>query len=195
MNPQLLFLPLFLIQTSFAEWKPVSGTLLTPWGAKTDPVKAWQEYARPQLRREGWTNLNGLWDYKIAPKGEENAAAMGGKGEAGKKEEGAAAWGRILVPFCPESALSGVGRLVAPDEALWYRRDLPVAAVAGRRTLLHFEAVDYEARVWVNGAEVGHHVGGFAPFSCDITGALKDKGNTLAVRVDDDVGEQQPEAR
>jgi beta-galactosidase len=153
-----------------ADWKPVSGTLLTPYGQKLDVSSVWQEYPRPQLRREKWSNLNGLWNYAIIGL------------EAGKPET----WdGEILVPFCPESALSGVGKLLEPDQALWYQRELAVKPVSGKRTLLHFEAADYRTTVWVNGVEVGKHVGGHTPFAFDITSALKADGNRLMVRVED----------
>lgn len=143
--------------------------MLTPWAAGVNPGKVWSEYPRPMLERAEWTNLNGLWSYAVTGK---DAASPGD-------------WaGEILVPFCPESALSGVGRLIEPDQSLWYRRGLP-APVAGKRTLLHFEAVDYECSVRVNGVEVGTHRGGHTPFSFDITDALKPDGNELLVRVHD----------
>ena len=144
--------------------------MLTPWGAKLDPAAVWAEYPRPQLQRKNWTNLNGLWSYAIAAK------------DAPTPE----AWtGEILIPFCPESSLSGVGKLIEPDQSLWYQRSLPAKPVAGERTLLHFDAVDYETTVWVNGKEVGKHTGGNTPFSFDITPALTTGANKLVVRVHD----------
>ncbi len=110
----------------------------------------------------------------------ENAAAIGSQFD-----------GKILIPFCPESALSGVGRLIDPGEALWYQRELPCKPVAGERALLHFEAVDYETTVWVNDKEVGRHVGGNTPFSFDITAALAGAGNKILVRVTDATGGYQ----
>ncbi|MDB6077942.1 MAG: glycoside hydrolase family 2 sugar binding protein, partial [Akkermansiaceae bacterium] len=87
---------------------------------------------------------------------------------------------------CLESKLCGVQRLLQPYEALWYRRPLDLAPVAGQRTMLNFEAVDYRTKVWVNGQEVGTHTGGNLPFSFDITDALKPSGNELVMRVEDD---------
>lgn len=142
---------------------------MTQWGNELKADAAWQEYPRPQMQRRDWTNLNGLWDYAVTAKAETTPAEWAGQ---------------ILVPFCPESSLSGVGRLIEPSEALWYKRSLP-GPTDGKRTILTFEAVDHRATVWVNGKRVGSHTGGFTPFSYDITHALKADGNELLVRVDD----------
>ena len=117
------------------------------------------EYPRPQFVREDWLCLNGSWGF------EADQADTGL--ERGLLDRELA--GRILVPFAPESTLSGIG---ATDflEAVWYRREITVpAGWAGRRVLLHFQAVDHDATVWVDGVEVGRHRGGFTGFSCDIT--------------------------
>lgn len=152
-----------------AAWQPVAGGMMTPWGKDVTVDSAWKEYPRPQMERADWANLNGLWSYAVTP----------------KQEAPPAKWdGQILVPFCPESQLSGVGRLIEPSEVLWYKRPLPGLRV-GKRTLLNFEAVDYTTTVWVNGQRIGSHTGGFTPFSFDITPALKASGNELLVRVDD----------
>lgn len=151
-----------------AEWKPVAGGMMTEWGKELTPDNAWQEYPRPQMERKGWTNLNGIWSYAITER------------EAAKPEQ----WnGGILVPFAPESQLSGVGRMLEPTEALWYQRKFSTDGKG--RTLLHFEAVDYESTIWVNGKEAGSHKGGHTPFSFDITGLLKSGENELTVRVYD----------
>ena len=150
--------------------------LMTEWGEKVTTANAWREYPRPQFQREKWTNLNGNWDYAVTTL------------DAAKPSN----WnGKILVPFPIESKLSGVRRMLQPYEALWYRRSLDLAPQPGKRTLLHFEAVDYRSKVWVNGKEVGTHVGGNLPFSFDITDALKATGNTLVVRVEDATGGAQ----
>lgn len=153
-------------------WQPAPDSMLTDWGAKLTVATAWPEYPRPDLAREAWSNLNGLWQYQVTSKQEATAPAT---------------WaGEILVPFCIESALSGVKRRVTPDDALWYRRRFEAPAVGdGRRVLLNFEAVDYQSTVWVNEVEVGRHTGGNLPFSFDITEALKPGANTLTVRVTD----------
>ncbi|MCX6573649.1 MAG: PA14 domain-containing protein [Candidatus Aminicenantes bacterium] len=142
-----------------AAWAPVQGRIMTRWAADVRPDLALPEYPRPQLVRDRWLNLNGLWDVAITAK------------DAGRPE----AWdGRILVPFAAESALSGVGQPVGAAKALWYRREVKVPRKWRRgRLLLHFGAVDWESTVWVNGKEVGTHRGGYDPFSYDIRDSLK----------------------
>jgi Glycosyl hydrolases family 2, sugar binding domain/PA14 domain/Chitobiase/beta-hexosaminidase C-terminal domain/Glycosyl hydrolases family 2/Glycosyl hydrolases family 2, TIM barrel domain len=159
-----------------AVWKPVEGRIMTRWAAKVTPEAVLPEYPRPQLVREKWLNLNGPWDYAITAK------------DAGRPD----AWdGRILVPFAAESALSGVGKPVGAEKALWYRRTVTVPKDwRGGRVLLHFGAVDWESTVWVNGREAGTHRGGYDPFTYDITEALK-RGTKqeLVVRVLDPTDE------
>lgn len=143
--------------------------MLTRWGRDLDPDHPLPEHPRPQLvRTDGaWVNLNGRWQH-----------AFGG-------EDHPATWdGPIVVPFSPETALSGVGRQLRPDEHLWYRRTR-ITAPAGDRVLLHFGAVDQICTVWVNGAEVGSHTGGYLPFTFDVTDALVAGTQTVEVRVQD----------
>ena len=135
----LLMVVLFSATAVAADWKPAVTPLMTKWGKEVKPDNAWKDYPRPQLVRTDWLNLNGLWDYAITAKG------------APQPER----WdGQILVPFCPESALSGVGKTVTKDQNLWYRRafEMP-AGWKGKNVLLHFGAVDWEATVFVNGKE------------------------------------------
>ena len=144
------------------------------------------EYPRPQFVREDWLCLNGEWQFEID------------QGDSGldrgllQRELNE----RIVVPFCPESELSGIGN---HDflEAVWYRRELSIpAAWAGRRVLLHFQAVDYDATVWVEGVEVGRHRGGFSPFSCDLQGvAAPGDTVTLVVRARDTHRGAQPRGK
>jgi len=161
-----------------ADWKPAETPLMTKWGKKVTPENAWREYPRPQLVRKDWQCLNGLWDYAITAK------------DAAKPEK----WdGQILVPFAIESALSGVGKHPAADQNLWYRRTIEVpAGWKGKRIILHFDAVDFEAAVFVNGTELGTHRGMSEPFTIDITDALKDGKGEVIVRVWDptDAGSQ-----
>ena len=135
------------------------------------------EYPRPQFVRDQWVNLNGLWDFEVDP---------GASGRARGLIEKEAYDLQILVPFCPESRLSGL-ELKDFMSAVWYRRTFTAPAESrGARTLLHFGAVDYRAEVWVNGVSVGRHQGGYTPFTCDITDALKRGKNTLVVCAEDD---------
>ncbi len=161
------------------EWQPAKGSLATRWAKDVTPKKVHPEYPRPQMVRESWLNLNGLWDYAIVDK----EAAQPGRWD-----------GKILVPFPVESALSGVMKPVSERQRLWYHRNFTVPAKwKGQRVLLHFGAVDWEATVFVNGTEVGTHRGGYDGFSFDITSALKPSGaQTLVVAVFDptDAGTQ-----
>ena len=143
--------------------------LMTPWGEKLDRENVLKEYPRPQMVRDSYENLNGTWDCSFTAEGEKPGT-----------------WQPILVPFSPEAPLSGVGRMLQPGEYLWYRRALPKMDAQGGRILLHFGAVDQQADVYVNGQKVAYHMGGYTPFSADITAALTDGENELLVRVQDD---------
>lgn len=132
--------------------------LKTQWTERVSRRLPHPEYPRPQFVRPNWQNLNGLWDYAIRPR------------EAGRPD---AFDGKVLVPFPIESYLSGVGRTVGPDQSLWYRREFQVPRQWRGRVILHFGAVDWEARVWLNGQELGVHRGGYAAFHFDITEHLK----------------------
>ena len=145
-----------------AAWTPVEGKIMTRWAAEVSPENALPEYPRPMMVRPDWQNLNGLWDYAVQAR---TAAAP------------ASYEGQILVPFAIESALSGVGKPVGDANRLWYRRTFEVPAKwSKQRVLLHFGAVDWETDVWVNGQSVGHHEGGYTPFSFEITGVLNASG-------------------
>jgi len=104
--------------------------------------------------------------------------------------------GKITVPFCPESALSGIGNTDFLN-AVWYRREVEIPGTwAGKRVLLHFGAVDYDATVWVNGTEVYRHRGGFTPFTCDLCGVAKaGEKVVIVVRARDDATERQPRGK
>ena len=145
--------------------------LTTKWGEALDREHPLPEYPRPQLRRESFLNLNGVWQYAVSTLNSEPEEYDGD----------------IVVPFPLESELSGVGRVLQPGEYLWYRREftLPENFNVGR-VLLHFGAVDQCARVWVNGTDACTHTGGYLPFSADITDLLFEGENTLVVRVTDD---------
>lgn len=146
--------------------------LTTPWGERLDENRILIEYPRPQMRRDSYLNLNGRWEYAITD-----------------SDEPPRCWdGTILVPFSPESALSGVGRTLRPGQTLWYRREVNVPQgfiPRDGRLLLHFGAVDQEAAVYLNGVLLGRHMGGYNAFTLDATDALGPR-NTLLVRVHDD---------
>jgi hypothetical protein len=163
-------------------WHPAPGPLTTRWTAEVSPTNALPEYPRPQLVRSDWLNLNGLWNYAITP-----AAAM----EVTKFD------GQILVPFPVESALSGVMRRLDETNTLWYERHFSVpAAWSGRRMRLHFGAVDWHARVFINGQEIGEHRGGYDDFTFDITDHLKWSGDEeICVAVTDPTEGDQPRGK
>jgi beta-galactosidase/beta-glucuronidase len=139
-------------------WQPVSGNIMTRWAKDVSPENVWQEYPRPQMTRHEWLSLNGLWDYWITERTDKSKRKLEGE---------------ILVPFPIESALSGVKHPLEAGELLWYRRAFSIPeAWRGMRVLLHFEAVDWETKVFVNNQAVGEHVGGYLPFWIDITDYL-----------------------
>jgi beta-galactosidase/beta-glucuronidase len=144
------------------------------------------EYPRPQFVRSDWLCLNGEWEFEID---------NGDSGlERGLLQRELAE--RILVPFCPESSLSGIHHLDFM-RAVWYRRHVTIPKKwAGQRLLLHFQAADYDTTVWVNGREVRRHRGGFTPFTCDL-GLLTDAPAelTLVVRVRDNPCGPQPRGK
>ena len=150
-------------------------TLKTRWADAAMCDHPLPEYPRPQMVRDLWLNLNGMFDYAVTDE--------------------TAAWpdaydGEIRVPFAIESCLSGVCKKITAKDRLWYRKAFTLpAGFAGKRVLLHFGAVDWECSVFVNKKEVAHHVGGYCPFSAEITGALQDGENELVVKVYDPTDE------
>jgi beta-galactosidase/beta-glucuronidase len=143
-------------------WKIAGDRIRTTWSEKVNPENVLPEYPRPQMVREDWLNLNGLWSYSIVPSSEQKISSF---------------QGRILVPFAVESALSGVGRRVGKDSTLWYRRSVVIPKnFKGKNVLIHFGAVDWKCEVFVNGLSAGVHEGGYDPFYFDITKYLKGSG-------------------
>ncbi len=136
------------------------------------------EYPRPQMVREKWLNLNGRWEFEID---------NGKSGRARRLFESEKLRGGIIVPFCPESRLSGV-EYNDFMESVWYRREFVIPEDwYSRRVLIHFGAVDYAAEVWVNGMSAGNHMGGYTPFTFDITDLIKKGINIVTVCAEDDV--------
>jgi beta-galactosidase/beta-glucuronidase len=144
------------------DWQPEEGRIMTRWAKDVSPTNVHPDYPRPQMIRNVWMSLNGLWEYAIRSEAESTPDQYDGP---------------ILVPFPVESALSGVQKSVGKENRLWYRRTFNTPqGWSKKRILLHFEAVDWETTVWINGQELGTHRGGYDPFSFDITDFLKKRG-------------------
>lgn len=149
--------------------------LTTIWGEQLDTAKILSEYPRPQMRRGNFTVLNGYWEYAITETDTFPSSYDG----------------KILVPFSPESSLSGVNRQLLPHQFLWYRTSLPLPEGLlpdQDRLILCFGAVDYYAEVYINRQPVISHQGGYLPFSADITDFLQPGGNELMLKVQDSTG-------
>lgn len=162
------------------DWQPANPPLATPWFEDVSAEDPHPEYPRPQLVRDRWQPLNGVWGFEPANEGDDPPTER-------QLDEG------ILVPFPVESALSGIQR---EEDRMWYRRTFEIPDdqdVRGdERLLLHFEAVDYETTVYVNGQEVGSHVGGYDHFEFDVTDAISGaRRQELVVRVHDPTEEGQ----
>jgi beta-galactosidase/beta-glucuronidase len=135
----------------------------------------WEVYPRPQMTRREWQCLNGWWDLSVLRNGKSVFE------------------GKIQVPFCAESLLSGAGQHPEKDDVLLYRRILSVpASWQGKHILLHFGAVSRETKVLLNGQEVCRHENGYLPFTADITGFLTGNENTLEVQVSNDLSAKYP---
>lgn len=172
----------FGITANAQNYKAVKGKMMTRWGKEVTPENAWKEYPRPQLKRDDWQNLNGLWEYAIVSKDEAQPENF---------------QGNILVPFAVESSLSGVGKSVLPKDKVWYRKKFEINPEwKGKKIVLHFQAVDWESTVWLNGKLVGTHKGGSTAFTFDITKYLKKGEQELIVSVWDPTDEgMQPRGK
>ena len=144
--------------------------LYTPQGEQISSAPL-QSYPRPQMRRESYVNLNGWWAFTVSSQAQLPACY--------DRE--------ILVPYCPESLLSGIHAHFPEGSSLFYRRLLPIKKPEnGNRILLHFGAVDQHAEIYVNQKLVCTHWDGYQAFSCDITDFLQEE-NQLTVRATDDL--------
>ncbi|MEV6846900.1 LamG-like jellyroll fold domain-containing protein [Actinoplanes sp. NPDC051411] len=163
-SPVLMLVAALIGVPAAPAWHAGIPPLATRWTSQVGPDNALPEYPRPQMTRPKWQNLNGVWEFAKAETGQ---AVPSGQslGE------------RVLVPYPIESALSGIQR---HEDRMWYRRTFTVPAGwkvgSGNRLELHFGAVDYDARVYVNGTQVATHRGGYDGFDVDVTGALKGAG-------------------
>ncbi|MCR5734981.1 MAG: hypothetical protein K6G22_10280, partial [Lachnospiraceae bacterium] len=150
--------------------------LMTVWGRTFDPNSVLTEYPRPQMKRKSYVNLNGQWDHAFTQRTTD--------------KPGDVEWmGKILVPFSPESLLSGVSRQLKPDAYLWYRTEVrpPKDYTEGSRLLLHFGAVDQKCVVYINGKKAFGHTGGYLPFTVDLTDHVRygDPSAEIILRVSD----------
>lgn len=159
--PMLLIGLFMLTSRVHGQWKQADGPLKTRWAKEVSPGNAWPEYPRPQMVRAQWMNLNGLWQFAAAKEGD---AAPVGKDLAEQ----------ILVPYPMESSLSGIMR---HEDRVWYRRTFEVPREwGGRDVLLHLDAVNWEATVYLNGKPLPTHKGGYDAFGFNITGFLNESG-------------------
>lgn len=143
-------------------------SLTTVWGEALDSSNVLPEYPRPRMQRDNYVMLNGVWDYTIVPVDGEIGVEILAQQTIPSRWDG-----QIVVPFSPEALLSGVGRTVQPSELLWYKRKIELPKLADdQRLILHFEAVDWMCACLVNGKLIGTHVGGYLPFSFDVTDLL-----------------------
>ncbi len=142
----------------------------TIWGETLDAHNVLQEYPRPQLQRESYLNLNGIWKYAITADDTEPVLYDGD----------------IIVPFSPESELSGVHRQLFPSETLWYRKEVMLPEGfhhPEKRLILHFGAVDFEATVFINEMEIAQHEGGYLPFSIELSSLLEPGANGFSLKL------------
>lgn len=152
--------------------------LMTQWGATLDKNNVLQDYPRPQLVRDSYLNLNGNWDFALSKDASVTEYPQ-----------------NILVPFSPETVLSGIQQSVRPEDYMHYRKFFNISIESAHmRTILHFEAVDQECIIYINGHYVGEHLGGYLSFEFDITPWIHIGNNELKV-IAKDFTEYQPHAR
>lgn len=170
-NVILTTLAVLISASAAAQWQPVGNEIRTRWASEVTPENVHKEYPRPQMVRQTWQNLNGLWDYAITSVNDERFTPEG----------------KILVPFAVESSLSGVRRRITKENSLWYERTFTIPDDwKEKEILLHFGGVDWKSEVFINGKFVGEHKGGYDPFSYNITPFLDRSGEqTLTVKVFD----------
>lgn len=143
--------------------------LKSRWAEVVNAENVWPEYPRPSLVRNSFLNLNGAWEYCINQSKEVDTYD-----------------GTILVPFSPETLLSGVQKMVSPKDYLHYRKTFTIPDdFKKERVILHFGGVDQECEIWLNGNRVGEHKGAYLAFSFDITDYLVDGENVLTLCVQD----------
>ena len=165
------------------EWAPAGDHIRTSWAEEINPAKVHQEYPRPQMVRDSYLNLNGMWEYAITPK---------------ESDEMPAPEGHILVPFPLESSLSGVAGSLDAEHALWYRRSFKLPCSWKKKSvILHFGAVDWGCELWVNGHKAGEHRGGYTAFDFYISPFLTSGKQEIILKVTDatEEGSLQPRGK
>lgn len=146
------------------------------------------EHPRPDFMRETFLNLNGTWQFAFDDADEGLARGWQNPGTLLERE--------IVVPFAYQTKLSGIGPTDEIHPVIWYRRTFTLPEeMRGKRVLARFGAVDFLARVFVNGQQVGEHKGGYTPFAIDITAALREGENDLCLRVEDEPDCTQPRGK
>ena len=201
----LVFMILFLIISLFSDkknennnnnWFPQGDHIKTIYADKIDVNNVLPEYPRPNFQREDWINLNGLWEFIVINMSEQYGINFDKKNKKNYlnsiknieiKIPDKFNKTKILVPFPIESSLSGIQRNLSYDEELWYRREIKIPKkYKNKRILLNFEAVDWNCTVFINGKQIGTHIGGYTPFSFDITDDISNSDKqTIYVRVID----------
>ena len=150
-------------------WHPAGDKIKTKWGTNLDPNKVWQEYPRPQLERKEWLNLNGPWSYRITNIDSPFPEKYDGK---------------ILIPFCLESSLSGVMKSLNEKQILYYSKEFTIPKEwKNKNILIHFNAVDWKCVLYINEIKIGEHTGGYSDFYFDITKSLNDGINNIILKV------------
>lgn len=187
-----------LLCVSVSGWAHAQGmsgmTMETPFTQTVSRTLPLPEYPRPQFERDSWMNLNGQWDYTVESCDFKEVQGLTSEASWTTRPIPTQWNGKILVPFSIDAPLSGVGHVLRPQEVLWYERDFEMPRNwKGKRIMLHFQAVDWETSVYVNGRKVGQHRGGYDPFSLDITDYVQKEGNVINVCVWD-ATEQQAQA-
>lgn len=160
------------ISTRLSEYQIQPTSITSRWTHEVNPDNALPKYPRPQFERKSWVNLNGLWEYAITDSNSARPAKFDGK---------------ILVPYPLESALSGVQKILAPHQILWYKKNVTIPPFNSQdhRLIINFGAVDWYAEVYINGKKSIEHKGGYINFSADITTDVHQGNNEVLVKVYD----------